>query len=117
LSFFGAFRANTLHARFGPRRRGFLRRGSFPRGFGLPHRPPPLLRRRDDSRAPLGDQAAFLPGGHRWRRRRRGSLGLPRGPPSVSSARRPCRRAAGLKIRLGLRRARTRPSFRSPAAP
>jgi hypothetical protein len=27
------------------------------------------------------------------------------------------RRAAGLKIRLGLRRERTRPSFRSPAAP
>src|ERR1039457_3800049 len=55
--------------------------GAAPRRFGsgLPQRRSPLLRRRYDPRPPLGGEAALLPGGFRWRwRRRRGSLGYGR---------------------------------------
>ena len=86
----------------------FFGAADFPRRFGLPHRRPPPLRRRDDPRPPLRAEAAFLLAGLRWRWRRGGdheALG------AAVAGDDPLRIVAG-----ALRRARTRPSFRSPAA-
>jgi hypothetical protein len=63
----------------------FFRRARFPRSFGLPHRRPPPLRRRDDARPSRGDSG----GASSWRHSQ-APAPLPPCPspqtPSVSSA-------------------------------
>jgi hypothetical protein len=67
----------------------------FPRRLCLPDRRPPLLRRPDDARAALRAEAALLPGGRRWHRRRR--LWFPGSRPSLPlrGSRAPARCGAG----------------------